>query len=109
MSEVVDDVVVILLLLEISSDLPLDKTIPRPRYKTDCPVSREDMMSPELPDSESGNPEYQSAGSDEDEDEVPVPDHQEDLVVDHVEAEHTQGVLLLLTAAWAVPDAGFLC
>ena len=37
MSEVVDDVVVILLLLEISSDLPLDKTIPRPRYKTDCP------------------------------------------------------------------------
>ena len=64
------------------------------------------MMSPELPDSESGNPEYQSAGSDEDEDEVPVPDHQEDFVVDHVEAEHTQGVLLLLTAAWAVPDAG---
>ena len=65
------------------------------------------MMSPELPDSESGNPEYQSAGSDEDEDEVPVPDHQEDLVVDHVEAQHTQGVLLLLTATWAVPDAGF--
>ena len=31
MSEVVDDVVVILILLEISSDLPLDKTIPGPR------------------------------------------------------------------------------
>ena len=61
------------------------------------------MMSPELPDSESGNPEYQSAGSDEDEDEVPVPDHQEDLVVDHVEPQHTDGVDVLLPAPTAPP------
>ena len=61
------------------------------------------MMSPELPDSESGNPEYQSAGSDEDEDEVPVPDHQEDLVVDHVEGEDTDGSLRLLSSSPAVP------
>ena len=61
-------------------------------------------MSPEPPNSESGNPEYQPAGPDEDEDEVPVPDHQEDFVVDHVEAQHAEGVLLLLAAARAVPD-----
>ena len=61
-------------------------------------------MPPELPDGESGNPEYQSAGPDEYEDEVPVPDHQEDFVIDHVEAQHAQGVLLLLPPARPVPD-----
>ena len=60
-------------------------------------------MWPELPDSESGNPEYQPAGPDEYEDEVPVPDHQEDFVIDHVEAQHAEGVLLLLAPARAVP------
>ena len=101
MSEVVDDVVVILVLLEISPDLPLDKTIPGPRYKIDSPGKDK---APELPNSESGNPEYESAGPNEEEDEVPVPDHEEDFVVDHVQPQHTQGVLLLLPPTRPVPD-----
>ena len=101
MPEVVDDVVVILVLLEISPDLPLDQTIPGPRYKIDSPGKDK---TPELPNSESGNPEYESAGPDEKEDEVPVPDHEEDFVVDHVQPQHTQGVFLLLPPTRPVPD-----
>ena len=59
---------------------------------------------PKLPNSEGCNPEYEPTGADEKEDEVPVPDHQEHFVIDHVEAQHAQGVLLLLPTPRAVPS-----
>ena len=61
------------------------------------------VTAPKLPQSEGGNPKDQPAGANEEEYEVPVPDHEEHFVVDHVEAQHTEGVLLLLPPTWPVP------
>ena len=59
------------------------------------------VTSPKLPQSERGNPEDQPAGANEEEYEVPVPDHEEHLIVDHVEPQHTDGVHVGLAAARA--------